>query len=149
MMEWKTWVLLLTIIMEALGSAFFFDTFLGRGKTEKVTVYQYRTLAYLVMTFVLTNIGYLIGMWKVPLFALGYVLLGRILYKAGWGAGTVFFSDQLQHVIFDRLCGVLSHVFMGNAGGDSGSEGMGMDRNSERFLVRCAFYFAQDMERRR
>ena len=91
MMEWKTWVLLLTIIMEALGSAFFFDTFLGRGKTEKVTVYQYRTLAYLVMTFVLTNIGYLIGMWKVPLFALGYVLLGRILYKAGWGQ-ELFFS---------------------------------------------------------
>ena len=89
-MEWKTWVLLLTIIMEALGSAFFFDTFLGRGKTEKVTVYQYRTLAYLVMTFVLTNIGYLIGMWKVPLFALGYVLLGRILYKAGWGQELFF-----------------------------------------------------------
>ncbi len=38
MMEWKTWVLFLTVIMEALGSAFFFDTFLGRGKTETASV---------------------------------------------------------------------------------------------------------------
>lgn len=90
-MEWRTWVLLLTTIMEALGSAFFFDTFLGKGKTEKATVYHYRPLAYLVMTFTLTNIGYLIGMWKVPLFILGYVFLGRILYKAGWGQD-LFFS---------------------------------------------------------
>lgn len=91
MMEWKTWVLLLTIIMEALGSAFFFDIFLGKGKTEKATVYPYRTLAYLVMTFVLTNIGYLVGMWKLPLFILGYVLLGRSIYKAGWEQD-LFFS---------------------------------------------------------
>lgn len=91
MMEWKTWVLLQTTIMEALGSAFFFDTFLGRRKTEKGIVYQYRSLAYLGMTFVLTNLGYMIGMWKLPLFALGYILLGRSIYKAGWGQD-LFFS---------------------------------------------------------
>lgn len=148
-MEGKTWVLLLTIIMEGLGSAFFFDTFLGRGKTEKLTVYQYRTLAYLGMTFALTNIGCLIGMWKLPLFILGYVLLGRTIHKAGWGAGFIFLHDQLQHVIFDRFCGVLSDALMGDAGNDRGSERMGMDRISERLLVRCSFSFAQDMERRR
>lgn len=91
MKEWTTWVLLLTIVMEALGSVFFFNTFLGRRKTKKGTVYPYRFLAYLGMTFVLTNIGYLIGMWKVPLFALGFILFGRIIYKAGWGQN-LFFS---------------------------------------------------------
>lgn len=98
-MEGKTWVLLLTIIMEGLGSAFFFDTFLGRGKTEKLTVYQYRTLAYLGMTFALTNIGCLIGMWKLPLFILGYVLLGRIIHKAGWGLD-LFFSMINYSMLF-------------------------------------------------
>lgn len=53
-MEWNTWVLLLTVIMEPVGSAFFFDTFPGRGKTEKGAVYQYRYLAYLGMSFLLT-----------------------------------------------------------------------------------------------
>lgn len=98
-MEWKTWVLFLTTIMEALGSAFFFDTFLGNGKRGKATVYQYRYLPYLGMMFALTNIGYLIGMWKVPLFALGYVLLGRIIYKVGWGQD-LFFSMINYSMLF-------------------------------------------------
>lgn len=112
MMEWKTWVLLLTTIMEALESVFFFDTFLGKGKTEKAVVYQYRALAYLVMMFALTNIGYLIGMWKVPLFALGFVLLGRILYKAGWGQD-LFFSLLNYSMMFliDFVAYCLMHLW--------------------------------------
>ena len=69
MMEWKTWGLLLTIIMEALGSAFFFDTFLGSGKTEKGAVYQYRSLAYLGMTFILTVTRHFVVDGKSILFS--------------------------------------------------------------------------------
>ena len=111
-MEWKMWVLLMTIIIESLGSAFFFDIFLGKGKTEKGTVCKYRALAYLGMTFVLTNIGYLIGMWKVPLFALGYVLLGRVIYKVGWGQN-LFFSMINYSMMFliDFVAYCLMHLW--------------------------------------
>ena len=112
MREGKTWVLLLTIIMEGFGSAFFFDTFLGRRKTKKGAVYQYRFLAYLGMTFALSTIGYLIGMWKLPLFALGYILLGRIIYKAGCGQD-LFFSMINYSMMFqvDFVAYCLMHLW--------------------------------------
>ncbi len=62
--------------------------------------------------FALTNIGYLIGMWKVPLFALGYVLLGRVIYKVGWGQDS-FFSMINYSMMFliDFVAYCLMHVW--------------------------------------
>ena len=88
-MEIGMWMFFLTVVIEVCGSLHFFDTFLGRRETEKFPISRF--LVYFIMMFVASAIGQWIGMWKLSLFILGYLLLGRMYYRAGW-VQDVFFS---------------------------------------------------------
>ena len=88
-METGMWMFFLTVVIEVCGSLHFFDTFLEREKIEGLSTYRF--LAYFIMLFTANAIGYWIGMWKLSLVLFGYVLLGRIIYKAGW-VQDAFFS---------------------------------------------------------
>ncbi|MDE6621819.1 MAG: ATP-binding protein, partial [Lachnospiraceae bacterium] len=81
-------ILCLTVMVETWGTLYFFDTFLGRRKAEKIC--RYRFLAYFMMMLAANVVGYWIGMWKLPLFILGYVLLGRMYDKTGWVQAAFF-----------------------------------------------------------
>lgn len=87
----------LTVIIETWGILHFFDTFLGRKGTEKFLIFRF--FVYLIMMFAANAMGHWIGMWKALLFILGYVLLGRMYYKAGW-VQNVFFSVLNYCMIF-------------------------------------------------
>lgn len=90
-------MLVLAVIIETGGSLHFFDTFLTRRETGKLSVFRF--FVYFIMMFAANTIGYRIGMWKLPLFILGYVLLGRIYYRAGW-IQNIFFSLLNYCMIF-------------------------------------------------
>lgn len=76
------WVFFLTLVMETWGSLYFFDIFLERKKKEGFR--KHRFPVYFLMMLAANAIGYWIGMWKIPLFILGYVLLGTIFFKVYW-----------------------------------------------------------------
>ncbi|MDE7333596.1 MAG: GHKL domain-containing protein [Lachnospiraceae bacterium] len=89
-----TWILSFCIMaIEVWGSVYTFDTFLGRKK--RTPFYQYRFPVYFTMMLTANIAGHWIGMWKLPLFILGYVLLGRMIYQAGWIQG--FFFSLLNY----------------------------------------------------
>ena len=96
-MEIGMWMFFLTVVIEVGGSLHFFDTFLEREKIEGLSTYRF--LAYFIMLSTANAIGYWIGMWKVSLVLFGYVLLGRIIYKAGW-VQDAFFSVLNYCMIF-------------------------------------------------
>lgn len=74
-------VFFLTLVMETWGSLYFFDIFLEREK--KSGLRKYRFPVYFLMMLAANVAGYWIGMWKIWLFLFGYILLGRIFFKAG------------------------------------------------------------------
>ena len=76
------------MVVEAWGNVYFFDTFLGRKKG--IFFCRYRFPAYLAMMFAASTAGYWIDMWKLPVYILGYILLGRVCYQAGWIQGIYF-----------------------------------------------------------
>ena len=85
------------MVVEAWGSVYFFDTFLDRKKG--IFFYRYRFPAYLAMMFAASTAGYWIDMWKLPVYILGYILLGRVCYQAGWIQG-IYFSLLNYSMIF-------------------------------------------------
>ncbi len=87
----------LTVTIETWGSLYFFDTFLARREMGKFPVFRF--FIYFIMMSAANTMGYRIGMWKLPLFLLGYVLLGRRYYRAGW-VQDVFFSLLNYCMIF-------------------------------------------------
>lgn len=91
------WVFFLTVAIETLESLYFFDTFLERG--EKEGFRKYRFFIYLIMMYAANVTGFWIGMWKIPLFMAGYVILGRLFYKVHWKQA-FFFSALNYCMIF-------------------------------------------------
>ena len=85
------------MVVEAWGNVYFFDTFLGRKKG--IFFCRYRFPAYLAMMFAASTAGYWIDMWKLPVYILGYILLGRVCYQAGWIQG-IYFSMLNYSMIF-------------------------------------------------
>ena len=75
--------------VEIWGTIYFFDTFLGRK--QRASFFKYRGFGCFVMLLLAVSAGIWIDMWKVPLVSIGYILLGRICYKAGW-AESIFCS---------------------------------------------------------
>lgn len=90
-------VFFLTLVMETWGSLYFFDIFLEREK--KSGLRKYRFPVYFLMMLAANVAGYWIGMWKIWLFLFGYVLLGRIFFKAG-RMQVVFFAVLNYCMIF-------------------------------------------------
>lgn len=95
------------MVVEAWGNVYFFDTFLGRKKG--IFFCRYRFPAYLAMMFAASTAGYWIDMWKLPVYILGYILLGRVCYQAGWIQGIYFsiynvidYCSQTQ-AVYDHL----------------------------------------------
>ena len=92
------WILSFFLIaIETWGSVYFFDTFLSQKK--EMPFCQYRFLAYLVMMLAANLAGTRIDMWKLPVYILGYILLGRVCYQAGWVQG-IYFSLLNYSMIF-------------------------------------------------
>ena len=85
------------MVVEAWGNVYFFDTFLGRKKG--IFFCRYRFPAYLAMMFAASTAGYWIDMWKLPVYILGYILLGRVCYQAGW-IQAIYFSMLNYSMIF-------------------------------------------------
>ncbi len=75
--------------VEIWGTIYFFDTFLGRK--QRASFFKYRGFGCFVMLLLAVSAGIWIDMWKVPLVSIGYILLGRICYQAGW-AESIFCS---------------------------------------------------------
>jgi len=91
------WVFFLTVAIETLESLYFFDTFLERGKKEGFR--KYRFLIYLIIMYAANGMGFWIGMWKIPLFMAGYVILSGMFYKVHWKQA-FFFSALNYCMIF-------------------------------------------------
>ncbi len=92
------WILFFCLIaIETWGSVYFFDTFLSQKKGTPLC--QYRFLAYLVMMLAANIAGTWIGMWKLPVYILGYILLGQVCYREGWVQG-IYFSLLNYSMIF-------------------------------------------------
>ena len=94
----EIWIFSFCIMtVEVWGSIYFFDTFLSQNKGTPFC--QYRFLAYFAMMLAVNIVGYWIDMWKLPVYILGYILLGRVCYQAGWVQG-IYFSILNYSMIF-------------------------------------------------
>ena len=90
-------IFFLTLAIEVWGSVYFFDIFWERRKSDGFS--KFRFLIYFMMMFTATVMGYWIGMGKLLLLILGYVLLGRIFFKVCW-MQILFFSVLNYCVMF-------------------------------------------------
>ena len=95
MVLWIFYFCIMTV--ETWGSVYFFDTFLNQKKGTPFC--QYRFLAYLAMMLAANIAGTWIDMWKLPVYILGYILLGRVCYQAGW-VHAIYFSLLNYSMIF-------------------------------------------------